>query len=337
MEEENTDLTQTVQTPIMPQVAVDPAVPKGKSIFYNLWFRIIVGFFGVLMLIGGLFTIFSPHTKVSQSFLDKYNEAASIEADISAVLHVDLSVIDQKEKTKDYSGAVKILDDALSQISDAAGKIDLHKQRVSELRVLSAQISDPDVKSKALTLISLMEEEDIHSMKGFEYLKQLLGMLRSYYSDLAAGKNPPFSADTLISQLNTEQKIIADLFDKIVSARDTFFKAAGLQVDSTPASSTGNSTNGQSGNYQLPTTQQQPQTGSAMFGCPELQLVGIQTVKSGVPFILQNTDAKPHKIRISLDVYSFSAGEKKTITIKGTGNYQPYCDDSRAGQLTVGE
>lgn len=346
--EEKINPTQAAQTSSVPQVAVDPVAPKNKSIFHNLWFRIIVGFFGVLMLIGGLFTIFSPHAKVSQSFLDKYNETASIEAEIVTALHVDLSAIDQKEKIKDYNGAVKILADALSQISDAAGKIDLHKQRVSELRSLSAQISDPDVKSKALTLIGLIEEEDIHSVKGFEYLKQLLGMLRSYYSDLAAGKNPPFSADTLINQLNTEQKIIADLFDKIISARDVFFKAAGLRVDSTPMPSISNSSNGQTGNHSLPTSQQpsqqptsgnsqqqQPQTGSAIFGCPELQLVGAQAVKSNVPFVLQNTDSKPHTVAISLDAYSFSVGEKKTITIKGSGSYQPFCDGSKLGQLTV--
>ncbi len=336
------------EVPVVPQVAIDPMKPKGKSIFYNLWFRIIVGIFGTFMLIGGLYTVFSPHAKVSQAFIDKYNEAASIEAGIFTVLHVDLSAIDQKEKIKDYNGAVKIVDDALSQISDVAGKIDLHKQKVSELRSLSAQISDPDVKSKATALIDLMEEEDIHATKGFEYLKQLLEMLRSYYNDLAVGKNPPFSADSLVSQLNTEENTITDLSNKIVSARDDFFKAAGLKVNSTPAPSINNPSNGQTGNYSLPTSQQspqqstsgnsqQPQAGSAIFGCPELQLIGIQTIKSGIPFILQNTDSKPHKVRISLDTYSFLVGEKKTITIKGTGNYQPYCDDSKVGQLTVGE
>ncbi len=332
---------------VVPQVAVDPAVPKGKSIFYNLWFRIIVGIFGIFMLIGGLYTVFSPHAKVSQAFIDKYNEAASIDAEIVTVLHVDLSAIGQKEKIKDYNGVVKIVDDALAQTSDAAGKINLHKQRVSELRSLSAQISDPDVKSKALTLIGFLEEEDIHATKGFEYLKQLLEMLRSYYSDFAAGGNPPFSAETLVSQLNTEEKIISDLSAKITFARDDFFKAAGLKVNSTPVPSTINSTSGQSGNYASPTIQpsqqesagnrqqQQSQGISAIFGCPELQLVGAQTVKSNVPFTLQNTDSKQHTVAISLDTYSFSAGEKKSITIKGTGNYQPFCDGSKPGQLIV--
>lgn len=333
---------------VVPQVAVDPAVPKGKSIFYNLWFRIIVGIFGIFMLIGGLYTVFSPHAKVSQAFIDKYNEAASIDAQIVTALHVDLSAIGQKEKIKDYNGVVKIVDGALAQISDAAGKINLHKQRVAELRSLSAQISDPDVKSKALTLIGLLEEEDIHATKGFEYLKQLLEMLSSYYSDLAAGGNPPFSADTLVSQLNTEEKIISDLSVKITFARDDFFKAAGLKVNSTPVPSTINSTSGQSNNYASLTMQpsqsasgnnqqkqQQPQSNSAIFGCPELQLVGAQTVKSNVPFTLQNTDSKQHTVAISLDTYSFSAGEKKSITIKGTGNYQPFCDGSKPGQLIV--
>lgn len=302
------------------------------------------------MLISGLFTIFSSQTKVPQAFIDKYNETASIASEIEvAASNFNLQALDQKGQAKDYNGAIKLVDDALAQNSDVAGKIDLLKQRVSELRSLSSKISDPKIKSKALTLINLMEEGSVHSANVFVYQKQLLEMLHSYYSSLAAGGNPTFSADTLISQTDAEGKILTDLSPKITFARDDFFKAAGITINSTPTPSTGNSTSGENSNNPLPPSQQpsqpasgnneqqQLQTGNAIFGCPELQMVGTQTVKSGVPFVLQNTDSKPHEVRISIDTYSFSAGEKKTITIKGAGNYQPYCDNSKVGQLNVGQ
>ncbi len=84
---------------------------------------------------------------------------------------------------------------------------------------------------------------------------------------------------------------------------------------------------------------QQPQNNGTLFGCPELKLVGTETVKSGVPFTIQNTDSKPHKITISGTEYSFVAGEKKQATINGKGIYHPGCDGSFAnpGELNVGE
>lgn len=200
----------------------------------NLKLGLIVGIIGILLLLGGLYKVLSPQAKVSQTFIDKYNEAASMNADLVAALKTDLSIfeqIDQKDKTRDYSGIVKLVDNALSQNSNVAGKTDLHKQRISELRSLSSQISDLEVKNKALALISLMEEEDIHITKGFENQKQLLEMLRSYYNGLATGKSVSFpaSADSLITQTTAEGTIITDLADKLVSARDDFFKVAGLE------------------------------------------------------------------------------------------------------------
>ncbi len=87
-----------------------------------------------------------------------------------------------------------------------------------------------------------------------------------------------------------------------------------------------------------PSQQQQgSQSNSTLFGCPELKLVGAETVKSGVPFTIQNTDSKPHKINISITEYSFTAGEKKTITIPSgqTGAYHPMCDGINVGELNV--
>ena len=85
--------------------------------------------------------------------------------------------------------------------------------------------------------------------------------------------------------------------------------------------------------------QPQPQGNGTLFGCPELKLVGTETVKNGVPFTIQNTDSKPHKISISGTEYSFAAGEEKTITISsGWGKYQVPCDGYvNVGQLNVGK
>lgn len=80
---------------------------------------------------------------------------------------------------------------------------------------------------------------------------------------------------------------------------------------------------------------QQLQSNGTLFGCAELKLVGTGTVKDGIPFMLQNTDSKPHKISISIAEYSFAAGEKKTITIHGSGGYHPACDGSNVGELNV--
>ncbi len=88
----------------------------------------------------------------------------------------------------------------------------------------------------------------------------------------------------------------------------------------------------------LPASQQQGSlSNSTLFGCPELKLVGAETVKSGVPFTLQNTDSKPHKLNISITEYSFTAGEKKTITIPSgqTGVYHPMCDGTNVGELNI--
>lgn len=85
--------------------------------------------------------------------------------------------------------------------------------------------------------------------------------------------------------------------------------------------------------------QPQSQGNGTLFGCPELKLVGTETVKNGVPFTIQITDSKPHKISVSGTEYSFAAGEEKTITISsGRGNYQIPCDGaySNMGQLNVG-
>ncbi len=97
------------------------------------------------------------------------------------------------------------------------------------------------------------------------------------------------------------------------------------------------------GNYQPPSAQQQgsqkqgSQSNGTLFGCPELKLVGTQTLRSGVPFTVQNTDSSPHKINISIMEYDFAAGEKKTITVSGWGDYTVPCDGSNYGTLRVGQ
>lgn len=85
--------------------------------------------------------------------------------------------------------------------------------------------------------------------------------------------------------------------------------------------------------------QPQSQDNGTLFGCPELKLVGTETVKNSVPFTIQNTDSKPHKISVSGTEYSFAAGEEKTITISsGWGKYQVPCDGYvNVGQLNVGK
>lgn len=85
-------------------------------------------------------------------------------------------------------------------------------------------------------------------------------------------------------------------------------------------------------------SQQQPQSqgNGTLFGCQELKLVGAATVKSDVPFMIQNSDSKMHKVSISGTEYALAPGEKKTITISGWGAYHPLCDDSPpGGELNV--
>lgn len=100
--------------------------------------------------------------------------------------------------------------------------------------------------------------------------------------------------------------------------------------------SAGGSINGPSGNYGQPLSQQKgSQSNGTLFGCPELKLIGTEMIKSDVPFTIQNTDSKPHKINISIAEYSFTAGETKTITISGRGAYTIPCDGLNFGSLNV--
>lgn len=106
----------------------------------------------------------------------------------------------------------------------------------------------------------------------------------------------------------------------------------------------GNPSAGQNnGNYAPPSAQQQgsqkqgSQSNGTLFGCPQLQLVGATAVKDSVPFVLQNTDSKSHSMYISQTKYDFAAGEKKTITITGWGDYTVPCDGSNYGSLHVGQ
>lgn len=84
----------------------------------------------------------------------------------------------------------------------------------------------------------------------------------------------------------------------------------------------------------------QSSANSANLGCPELK-ASVQQPKSGVPFTIQNTDSKPHTLHISTTSYQFAAGQTLTITINGTGNYQPACDvekgaiGTKIGSLTI--
>ena len=111
----------------------------------------------------------------------------------------------------------------------------------------------------------------------------------------------------------------------------------GLPGASQPAGNS-NPQNGQSANYGSPPSQQQgPQSNGTLFGCPELKLIGAETVKSGVPFTIQNIDSKPHTIYISETKYDLATGEKKAITVSGWGDYTVPCDGSKYGKLTVGQ
>ncbi len=116
--------------------------------------------------------------------------------------------------------------------------------------------------------------------------------------------------------------------------------AFGLPGANQPAGNS-NPINGanQGGNYGSPSPSQQQgsQSNGTLFGCSELKLVGTQTLKSGVPFTVQNTDSKPHKITISITEYDFAAGESEAITVNGGGIYQPVCDGAKFGELNIAE
>lgn len=191
---------------------------------------------GVILLAVGLYKIFSPGAKVSQKFIDKYNEVIDSKTTLAEDLYSEGSMLEdvlQKNNVGDYSGAAKIVDASLVQNSAIVGKINLHQQRVAELRTMSSKIRDREVKDKALALISLLEEEDVHLTKGFEYQRQLLEMLALYYKELLAGKTPSTSVknvEAIAAQLSTEGGILSELGGKVSTASDEFFKVAGLEI-----------------------------------------------------------------------------------------------------------
>ena len=116
---------------------------------------------GILVFIG---YVFLSSSGVSQEFIDKHNEIASLEketyqlADLTGMSEIEN--LDKQIEKEDYKEALKSVETALGRKKEAVSKLNSIKDKLAELEVVSSKISNTKMKANAEKFIDIAKKEN---------------------------------------------------------------------------------------------------------------------------------------------------------------------------------
>ncbi|MBI2098956.1 YkyA family protein [Candidatus Uhrbacteria bacterium] len=209
-----------------------------QSVFQKPLVRVVILIIGLGLLVSGIVKIFNSgdKTKVSDEFINKFNQVLSLSNEIASgkTLTETLAPLPEKDQAKDYSGAAKILSEAVDQLNGWKSKTNQLKGLFIELKDLSRQITDTDVKTSALELVDLMDQRADLFLAVMADQLSLLSPTKTYYENLAAGKKavplPDQQIAAVNARINSEVERMNQLIETINKKQEDFAKLAGISV-----------------------------------------------------------------------------------------------------------
>lgn len=196
---------------------------------------VVLVILGILQITGG-----SNTGKLSNDFINKMKEIDSLSSEIATELQEANNLflnIEEKDKTKDYSGIVKDLEESQVKFDNTVAKIKTLNATVAEFKTMVESQSDPKIKESGLKLIDVLEQRNAAILKLTNDIKKLVDPTKKYYEDLAAGKQPSYPSDaeinTITQEIDKDSQTLNTLMSQFEEASREFGDAAGLNQNNT--------------------------------------------------------------------------------------------------------
>ena len=197
---------------------IDP-VPSKKW----LWWSLTIAFLAIAIAVG-IWLVRTAKPSIPSGLVDRRAEATRVIAEGNAITDTDLRPLSGFELSKDYAGAIGLLDAALRVNAEQTAK-NVELVRVSgELKELSGNVKPRSVGAKAETAFGLLDELARSQESYLAARKQLFEAARAYYTDLAAKKQVPVpeALNTLAATVTAGLQKTVDLAGKFQKAIQEF-------------------------------------------------------------------------------------------------------------------
>lgn len=199
----------------IPPIAPVSSAPSRKW----LWWSLAIALLAVAIAIG-IWLVQTARPRIPPGLADRRADATRIIADGNAIGDTDLRPLSAFEISKNYTGAIGLLDEAIRVNGEQAAK-NAELVRVSvELTDLSAGVRPASVGDKAKTAFALLNELAEAQRAYLEARRQLFEAAKAYYADLAAKKQVAVPAELA----TLADAVIADL-QKSIDLTGKFQKA----------------------------------------------------------------------------------------------------------------
>lgn len=188
-----------------------------------LWWSLAVALLAVAVALG-IWLVQTAGPSIPPGLADRRVDATRIIAEGNAIKDTDLRPLSGFELSKNYAGAIGLLDEAM-RVNDQQAAKNAELARVSgELKDLSAAVKPAAVGDKARTAFGLLDELARSQETYLAARKQLFEAAKAYYADLAAKKQVgvPTELNTLAAAVTADLKKSVDLTGKFQKAIQEF-------------------------------------------------------------------------------------------------------------------
>lgn len=208
---------------------------------------IIISILIVVGILGFVAYSFLASSKVPQAFVDKHNEIAALDDEATQLADLngmsELDALGKQMDSEDYSGALKSVEAALGRKKEAFSKLSSIDSKLAELKVLSAGISNAEVKTSADKFIEIAKKANSSKISYNDFQIQMVEKMKTMIGILVKNSKAISVADEkTVNDLSKQMDGISSQidnsqveFDKVQSqykeAEKEFFGLAELEKE----------------------------------------------------------------------------------------------------------
>lgn len=198
------------------------------ELLYNAYIMkkilIIIGVLAVLSLGGFAAYQFFPS---SQSFADQLSALDQLNKQIASAPAISsmLSDLPSKESSKDFTGAVNLLNTALAQIDQLVQQANQVNGKITEIETFVSNDSGAS-KAKEEVLVGMLSDRNNAFLRIQDSQKQILELAKTYYQGIVDNHKVPAPTPAQImaisQKIQADSKIFSDLSARIASSTVEF-------------------------------------------------------------------------------------------------------------------
>ncbi len=193
-----------------------------------LWAWWVIGPAVIIGITAGVvIAVSNPAPILPPGLVEKREAVAKLRDEASRLKDVDIKPLVGLEAKKDYSGAVKLMDEALA--ANAAYERTIGEQVAlgNELARLAIQVEPDAVGAKAITAFETLTQLARAEQKFYDNRRKLYELTRNYYAELLAERSPSVPADlrALVDAVNADFGTAQQLSAQFAAAVRAFDEA----------------------------------------------------------------------------------------------------------------